>query len=1279
MVFFTLVSGIALAISLPSSLRADTQGANSPSTAVNDTGIGSVAWTGPGNVTGSEDTRATVTMSSQSTPSNYIKATGFGFSIPTGSTINGIIAEVEHSEGNTNGQNGCVDNAARIVKGGTISSTDRSSATAWPTSDAYDSHGSSSDLWGESWTVSDINSATFGFAISAANTRSGGNPGNTEVCRVDHVRITVHYTLPPTTYDQSAYRWFNNANSTDVGSALANQDTVATVPVKDTPFRLRMALHVGTTNLAQSGGTFKLQFAKKGGGSCASPGDAYADVTTSSAIQYYDNASASDGTALTTNANDPQHSTHTTRAQTYEEANTFTNSQAAIAIGEDGMWDFALVDDSADYGAAYCFKAVLSGGSDLDSYGVYPEITTAIAPTVDQSAYRWFEHQGATREFGTSGVVTGASASFFARAVAIDDSYMYVAGDDDSQDWRIEKRALSNGAVDSGFGTSGAVTGAGPSLVARGIAIDSTYMYVVGTDVNGDWRIEKRALSNGAVDSGFGTSGVVTGATAGNTAFSVAIDGSYMYVAGYTDSQDWRIEKRALSNGAVDSGFGTSGAVTVTAGFIAYGISIDSTYMYIAGYDDSSDWRIEKRALSDGAVDSGFGTSGVVTGAAASNISRSISIDGSYMYVVGDDSGGDWRIEKRALSNGAVDSGFGTSGVVTGASASVLAYTIATDGSYMYVAGNDSGGDWRIEKRALSNGAVDSGFGTSGVVTGASASDIAIAATIDSSYMYVAGEDVNDDWRIEKRALSDGALVDSDLADVGSALAAQDTAATLTSTGQAFRLRMDLHANTNKLKTSGQNFKLQVAKKGTGSCASPEFSYADVNDPASGTDGPNGTGTGADDNSIGTVSWSNPGNVTAEDGSDASAGQGTSHYLKATNFGFSIPSGSSVDGITVEVKKRADAGVGPVTDNAARIVKGGTIGSTDRSQGGNWPTSDTYATYGGSSDLWGESWSASDINASNFGFALSASVGTSSIANIDYVRVTVKYSAGSSSSTIRYNGSNNDGIALTDNANDPVHSGHTNNNQTYEEANNFTNSVSAVPAGQDGLWDFALVDDSAPGDTAYCFKAVDSGGSALNSYGVYPEITTFADTGPSTTADIVDAAGDPVASPSFAMNAHTLSFSCESVTGTFGASSQRIRVTNGLTAENWSLALAATSGATAVWSGGPTNYDFNDNSGSPAGCGDGADDDSLSGQISFDPSAGTLAPKSGCTNTGITKGSSGSFVEGTTDSLTILSGTTASDTDCYWDLTGADVSQQIPADQPTGSYSINLTLTLTAF
>ena len=63
---------------------------------------------------------------------------------------------------------------------------------------------------------------------------------------------------------------------------------------------------------------------------------------------------------------------------------------------------------------------------------------------------------------------------------------------------------------------------------------------------------------------------------------------------------------------------------------------------------------------------------------------------------------------------------------------------------------------------------------------------------------------------------------------------------------------------------------------------------------------------------------------------------------------------------------------GVVYDHRVRIIKGGAIGSTDKASGTAWPGSLAYTTYGGASDLWGETWTASDINASTFGVAISA-------------------------------------------------------------------------------------------------------------------------------------------------------------------------------------------------------------------------------------------------------------------------------------------------------------------
>ena len=76
----------------------------------------------------------------------------------------------------------------------------------------------------------------------------------------------------------------------------------------------------------------------------------------------------------------------------------------------------------------------------------------------------------------------------------------------------------------------------------------------------------------------------------------------------------------------------------------AYSIARDSTYMYVVGEDSSTgnyQWRIEKRNLSDGQLVTGFGTNGVVTSnpSTGNDLAYSITIDSTYMYVVGADGG----------------------------------------------------------------------------------------------------------------------------------------------------------------------------------------------------------------------------------------------------------------------------------------------------------------------------------------------------------------------------------------------------------------------------------------------------------------------------------------------------------------------------------------------------------------------------------------------------------------------------------------------------------------
>jgi len=360
-------------------------GPNNPSSAdgTSQAGGGTVTWTNPTYIFSSDNNRARAALA-KGVISYYLQATGFGFNIPSDAVINGIYVEVERSisEATTYTK----DNSIKIIQGGSISGTDHlDTSVTWPANnaDAYKAYGSSTDLWGLTWTPAQINASNFGVAVQAKNTKTSAAYTNT--AQVDHIRITVYYTLP--TYTQSHYRFFQNLDSYDVGNYLASQDTAATLSYTGQAFRLRLLISVATANLAQNSGNFKLQYAQRGTDNACDTsfsGETYADVSTSTVIAYNDNPSVSDNNPLTANSNDPV-GTNTIVNQTYEELNNFTNSAAAIPSGQDGKWDFALKDNGAPANTTYCLRVVKADGSLLNTYAYIPQITTSIATVISVS------------------------------------------------------------------------------------------------------------------------------------------------------------------------------------------------------------------------------------------------------------------------------------------------------------------------------------------------------------------------------------------------------------------------------------------------------------------------------------------------------------------------------------------------------------------------------------------------------------------------------------------------------------------------------------------------------------------------------------------------------------------------------------------------------------------------------------------------------------------------------------------------------------------------------
>jgi len=145
-------------------------------------------WSNPTNIYTSNNVYASKGLDGDEV-THWLRATDFGFTIPDDVTIDGIIVEIERRCNEEYG----ADYAMKIVKAGSEQGIDHVSATEWPQTDTYESYGSSSDKWGLTWTVGQINSHLFGASISAIYE---DDPEFYATFYVDHIRITVYYTEP---------------------------------------------------------------------------------------------------------------------------------------------------------------------------------------------------------------------------------------------------------------------------------------------------------------------------------------------------------------------------------------------------------------------------------------------------------------------------------------------------------------------------------------------------------------------------------------------------------------------------------------------------------------------------------------------------------------------------------------------------------------------------------------------------------------------------------------------------------------------------------------------------------------------------------------------------------------------------------------------------------------------------------------------------------------------------------------------------------------------------
>jgi hypothetical protein len=157
--------------------------------------------------------------------------------------------------------------------------------------------------------------------------------------------------------------------------------------------------------------------------------------------------------------------------------------------------------------------------------------------------------------------------------------------------------------------------------------------------------------------------------------------------------------------------------------------------------------------------------SAIVSGVNGADEAKAIALDGDHIITAGYRLG-DWYVEKRSKDDGSL-----VGSVIVGDSwGEVKAIAIDDTGTYAILVGNDyreGNYSWRIEKRRLDDLELDGDFGDGGVVISNPSDyhDSPHDIVIDGIYFfYTVGEDrrygeLDAQWRIEKRNLSDGALV----------------------------------------------------------------------------------------------------------------------------------------------------------------------------------------------------------------------------------------------------------------------------------------------------------------------------------------------------------------------------------------------------------------------------------------------------------------------------------------------------------------------------------------
>lgn len=157
---------------------------------------------------------------------------------------------------------------------------------------------------------------------------------------------------------------------------------------------------------------------------------------------------------------------------------------------------------------------------------------------------------------------------------------------------------------------------------------------------------------------------------------------------------------------------------------------------------------------------------------------------------------------------------------------------------------------------------------------------------------------------------------------------------------------------------------------------------------------------------VGTLAWAptpttnvnTSDNVYATITAPGAVGTYLTNHLKCIGYGFAIPAGATINGITVKLERRLSSVTSTSgRDNDMRLLNAaGTIVGTNHATATAYTTTDVIEAHGASADTWAAGLTLADINNANFGAVYSGSITKTSTSTtrqirVDHMPITVTY------------------------------------------------------------------------------------------------------------------------------------------------------------------------------------------------------------------------------------------------------------------------------------------------